>query len=241
VSVNRDLAWEACYNARDLGALPMADGGRTRRGAIVRADTLHRLTPAGRRAVLAYGIRTVIDLRVQFEVEAEPSEFPANSATLHYRNIPLDKYYPSITAMLDSAATREAVYCIMLDQYADAVADILRAIADAEPGGVVIHCQAGMDRTGIVAALLLRLAGVLDDAIVADYALSAPRLMPLYEQMAAEAGEAMSEPKPASDPETMRAMLAHVDGVPGGLRGYLRAAGLSDAELERLRARLSGT
>ncbi|MEO6061619.1 MAG: tyrosine-protein phosphatase, partial [Thermoflexales bacterium] len=61
-SAVRTVRWSACLNVRDLGGLPLRGGGRTRFGAIVRADGLFRLTPAGLEEVRAYGIRTVIDL-----------------------------------------------------------------------------------------------------------------------------------------------------------------------------------
>lgn len=69
----RHLDWQACYNVRDLGGLPLTGGGKTRWGSIVRADLLARLTPAGRGAMLAYGVRTVIDLRGPHEVKEEPT------------------------------------------------------------------------------------------------------------------------------------------------------------------------
>ena len=59
----RHLEWEPCWNVRDLGGLPTADGGTTRWGALVRADCLGKLTADGRRALYDYGVRTVIDLR----------------------------------------------------------------------------------------------------------------------------------------------------------------------------------
>ena len=51
-------------------------------------------------------------------------------------------------------------------------------IADAEEGGVLVHCHAGKDRTGLVVALLLAVAGVAPEVIAADYALSEPNLAP---------------------------------------------------------------
>ena len=67
----RQLAWEACYNARDLGGLPTVDGGYTRWQAVIRTDLLSRLTAQGKRALLDYGVRTIIDLRGPKEVQDE--------------------------------------------------------------------------------------------------------------------------------------------------------------------------
>ena len=68
----RRLAWDACHNARDVGGYPIAGGGRTGWGRFVRADNLRRLSAAGRAALLASGVRTVIDLRSPFELGIDP-------------------------------------------------------------------------------------------------------------------------------------------------------------------------
>jgi len=238
----RHLDWEACYNARDLGGLPIMDGSQTRWQAVIRCDLLNRLTVPGQRALLAYGVRTVIDLRGPKEVAAEPSSFVnTDSATLTYLHLPLEKYYPHVSALISQATTRAEVYCITLDHYPDAVAAVLRAIANARPGGVVIHCHSGKDRTGIVTALLLSLAGVERTTIAADYAESQVRLWSLYEKHVQEVG---GEDKlgfwhrPTATAEMMYATLTHLDTRYGGVRNYLLAAGLSVAELEQLQKRL---
>src|SRR5262249_21747651 len=89
----RHLDWEACYNVRDLGGLPTVDGDTTRWRSIVRADILARLTDSGRRALIDYGVRTVIDLRSPAQVAQERSAFtPATGSTdgLTYLNLPLE-------------------------------------------------------------------------------------------------------------------------------------------------------
>jgi len=47
LSAGRDLDWDGCVNARDLGGLPTVDGGVTRTGALVRSETVDRLSPDG--------------------------------------------------------------------------------------------------------------------------------------------------------------------------------------------------
>ena len=69
---SRALAWGACLNVRDLGGLSTADGRRVRHGALVRSDQLCRLDDGGRDALVAHGVRTVIDLRTPAEAEKDP-------------------------------------------------------------------------------------------------------------------------------------------------------------------------
>ena len=73
----RDLLWDGCLNVRDLGGHPTEDGGETLFGAIVRADSLERLREAGWRALVEYGVRTIIDLRLD---EERNGGVPARSA-----------------------------------------------------------------------------------------------------------------------------------------------------------------
>lgn len=241
----RHLLWDGCYNARDLGGLPLGEGGETRWGAMVRADLLGRLTEQGRRAMLDYGVRTLIDLRSPQQAAEEPSAYTTESARnvgLTYLNLPVEAYYPHVSALISRAQTRAEVYCITLDHYPAHLAAILRAIAGAEPGGVVIHCHAGKDRTGVVTGLLLGLAGVPEEEIAADYAESQVRLWPLYETLIAEAGGEEHVDfwlRPTATAEMMFTMLAHLRRKYGGIGGYLRWAGLSERELGQLCWRLT--
>ncbi len=69
---DRHLDWDGCCNVRDLGGLPTVDGATTAWGAIVRSDNPAHLTPAGWRALLAHGVRTVIALRTTGSADDEP-------------------------------------------------------------------------------------------------------------------------------------------------------------------------
>jgi protein-tyrosine phosphatase len=242
-AMNRDLAWPDCYNARDLGGLPAAGGRTTAWRSVIRSDILSRLTADGRQALLEYGVRTIIDLRAAHEAAAEPSLDPVwAGGRLTCLNRPLEHYYPHVGRLIVAARSRAEVYAIILDHYPDAVAGALRAVAGAEPGGVVIHCHGGRDRTGMASALLLRLAGVPAEVVIADYAASQERLRPLFEQIEAEKGPPPADAgfwqRPTATAEMMAQMLAHLDGRYGGVEGYLKAAGLTDSDVVRLRMRL---
>jgi hypothetical protein len=120
----------------------------------------------------------------------------------------------------------------------------LRAIVQAPAGGVVVHCHAGKERTGVVSALLLALAGVPDQTIAEDYVASDKQLQHLYAEWAAR----------ESDPEK-RSQLIHgfqseadhmlgpltVVAEQGGIASYLRSCGLGDVDLAALQARMLGS
>jgi protein tyrosine/serine phosphatase len=237
----RHLAWEPCWNVRDLGGLPTADGGQTRYGALFRADCLGKLTAAGRRALLDAGVTTVIDLRSPAELAADPPIFPGGRAgEPAFRNVPLDRHDPKAGPLYGAAQTRFDIYRIVLDHYPDALAEVLAAIDSAPPGGVVFHCLGGTDRTGLVAAAALRLAGVPDEAIADDYALTLERRRPIYAHLVAEKGEAGLGfwDRLNMTADQMLLTLAYVDERYGGMEAYLRAGGLSDEAMAGVRARL---
>ena len=233
----RRLNWAALLNARDLGGLPTTAGG-TRFRAVVRSDTLRRLREAGRAALLAYGVRTIVDLRSHTEVRAAPSPLRDHAG---YRNLPfIDEAGLAALASFDTAAD---TYLWQLESQAVRVAAVLRAVAEAPPGGVLVHCVAGKDRTGMVVALLLTVAGVAREAVAEDYGLSAEGLaLMLEEALAAEpdSGQwARLRRAYTARPEAMARLLADLDSRYGGVDGYLERAGLGAETLRRLRRRLT--
>jgi protein tyrosine/serine phosphatase len=243
--VTRTLQWDGCVNVRDLGGLPTADGGETRHGAVIRSDNARRLTDAGWQALVEHGVRTVIDLRwAEERAEDPPRELPIEAVHVSlFGN--LDAAYLSDmderVAPLEDAERVQAIYVEFLERYPERFAAAVAAVVEA-PGAVVIHCAAGKDRTGLVSAFLLALAGVPDHAIAEDYAQSETNLAALTEKWVAEArDEAERERRVRLSTTPYAAMLgtlAHLEERYGGVRGYLRAAGLDDETIERAAARL---
>jgi len=248
----RDLVWDGCLNVRDLGGLPTRDGGETRFGSIVRADSVRQLSDEGWEALVAHGIRTVVDLRGDDErAEDPPAELPvevvhvpffeANDAEWHEIRRELDA---AVAAAPDVPTATRDVYMIFLERFRDNAAAAVRAVAAAPEGGLVIHCVGGKDRTGLLTAFLLHLAGVEDEEVAADYALSEERLRPRHERWfaAAESDEELERlQRIAQTPAaSMVGVFAELERRHGGVEGYLRDAGVADEEFERLRTRLRG-
>ncbi|HET7556132.1 MAG TPA: tyrosine-protein phosphatase, partial [Gaiellaceae bacterium] len=141
----------------------------------------------------------------------------------------------------DVAATRDA-YLIFLEHFRANVAAAFAAVADAPDGAVVIHCVGGKDRTGLLCAFLLQLAGVPDDEIADDYALSEERLLPRHQGWldAAETHEERERLRRIAQcpADAMRGVLRELERRYGGVAGYLRAAGVGEDQLERAGSRL---
>lgn len=246
----RDLAWEGVLNARDLGGHRTEDGAETRYGSIVRADSIRRLTDAGWAALLDYGIRTVVDLRGDHEMD-EDAPAHVDVAVVHVPFMEAnDREFQEIQVEVETAAeaapdvataTRD-VYLIFLEHFKKNVAAGIRAVAQAPDGGVVVHCVGGKDRTGLLTAFLLHLAGVDVQQIAADYALSEERLKPRHEEWFAQAeteAELERLRRIAQTPaESIVGVFEELEGRYGSVEGYLRSGGLGDEDLARARARL---
>jgi protein-tyrosine phosphatase len=237
----RLLAFEGLYNARDLGGYPARDGRETRWGAVVRTDNLFRLTPAGRQALAEYGICRVIDLRKPEELATHPNPFAATGTHgIDFVNISLVD--PAV-APPETFTTLADDYKRLVDSFAPSIVEIMQSIARAPEGAVLIHCHAGKDRTGIISAMLLALAGVPEDIIAADYALTAEYNRPA-EELWLEQGpgdRAWREQEVAKftpHAHVMTELLDHLRERYGGVERYLSDAGLAAEDIERIRARL---
>lgn len=234
---DRHLEWDGCFNVRDLGGLPAAGGRRIRRGAVVRADAVDRLSAAGWSALVAHGVRTVIDLRNEDERGPQAAPRPEAIVTL---NLPLDGVEESEFWDEWASGAQFATplyYRAHLDRLPERSARVIAAIAQARPGGVLFHCVGGRDRTGQIAMLLLALAGVEPEEIAADYALSTERLRRRYaalgEQDQGPEIEDFLRREGTSAREVIVSTLASVD-----VEARLRAGGLRDEDAAELRARL---
>ncbi|GIQ70805.1 protein-tyrosine-phosphatase [Xylanibacillus composti] len=234
----RLLELEGAYNVRDIGGYQTAGGRLVQKGRFLRADGLHRLTEQDQEKIVSYGVSTVIDLRHAHELEAKKNVF-ADSDRVRYCHIslvnPANSTLPTIRCLGD-------LYVQMLDDCGDLLREVFEQLAVAEGQVVLFHCAAGKDRTGVVAALLLGLAGVDREAIIADYAESAVNLTPIMDEFRAERPdmlpEEMYERFLGSAPANMEQMLDYLDAKYHGAEAYLLSIGLGADHIDRLKQKL---
>lgn len=221
---DRGLHWEGCNNVRDLGGLSAQYGRKTRRGALVRSDDPVKLTRTGWDALWAHGIRTIITLRTEgkSEFEFDPEVIPSGIEHISIAIEDLgDKEFLQKWAATDLWCT-PLYYQDALRRWPRPHADVVAAFASAQPGGVLIHCRRGVDRTGIMAMLFLAMVGVSAEDIIADYELS-----PDPDR------DAILKENDTSSREVILNTLATLDG-----ETYLLEAGLSPSEIFAARERL---
>jgi protein tyrosine/serine phosphatase len=259
-------------NTRDLGGLPTTDGGLTVPGRVLRSDNLQTLSGDDvRRLVGEIGLREVIDLRTTAEILLEgrgPLRAVPEVTHRHFSLLPERGHHTDVFAVeeedplaelppdwVESILPRQTAehdraeppavrsYLGYLGDRADNVVGALRALTTAGPGAAVVHCAAGKDRTGVVVALALAVAGVGHDEIVADYAMTAEVIDALVAKLAASPtyAEDMERRDVASHTpraETMDRVLTLLDERHGGAIGWLDAHGFGADERAALRSRL---
>lgn len=247
----RWIELEGVENVRDLGGLPLRDGGRTAFGRLLRTARLHELTDADVEWLTGvYGVRVVIDLRSPKEVERDgPTPLErAGVRTEHLsvlpegqRPIPREDEDPKLFNYRGYLAHRP-----------ENMLAAVRLLVDPDTGPALVHCAAGKDRTGVFCALIGDAVGVTREALVEDYALSNERLERILRRGVGPAYDL----DPADidlyrcPPEVMTALLAELDVASangaassngaGAGAGWLRERGFTAEELARLRTRLTG-
>jgi protein-tyrosine phosphatase len=245
MNLNFRLNFPATFNARELGGYATANGQQTRMKSFVRSDNLRRLTPEGVQAVLDYGVRTVIDLRWPFELEMDPNPFATHAGPAQYAHLSLlgdsqQAWHERVRSEDDARG-----YLSMLDYFQPEMKRVMQTMAHAPEGGVLFHCHAGKDRTGVVAMLLLSLAEVPDAIIANDYFLTEANIKPAYAVALSDDADPKERTRLQEDlrcpPEIAMKTLGHVRQQYGGTAAYLHEIGLHTDEIALLRTRLIQT
>lgn len=255
------MAWidlEGAVNVRDLGGLPTSDGERTVPGRLLRSENLQELSASDVVTLVdEIGVTTIVDLRSSGEVATEgPGPLDAVPGIRH-------AHHPVLAEFLDgSDAVRAALltaaveadrqrypdnttcghYLGYLENRPQEVTGALRSIATA-PGAAIVHCAAGKDRTGVIIALALTIAGVGPEDVIADYMATDERIEAIVARLSRSrtyASDVLSRPVRAHAPreETMRAFLGQLDARYGGLDRWLAGNGFAADEADMLRAKL---
>jgi protein tyrosine/serine phosphatase len=258
--MTRWIELEGAVNARDLGGLPTRDGGVTRRGRIFRADNLQGLTPRDvDLLVRELKLRHVVDLRSHAEVSLEgPGPLSGVPEVRHHHltlfaeggrhtdveadSIDGDRVLPWAERALDEELRVTGFYFGYLRDRPSAVVAALRAMA-LDDGAALVHCAAGKDRTGVLVALALEVAGATREAIVADYVATGERLELILKRLReSETYRGDLDSRPADDhmprAKYIEQFLGVLDDRFGGPIGWLTQHGWTAADSEEMRARL---
>lgn len=223
-------------NFRDVGGLP-AGAGRSRAEVLYRSGNLVHVDDEGLQTMADLGLRRIIDLRDDAEVRHAPSR--VDGLDVEVQRVPL--FLGSVESFFARDVSLGELYAELVEGSAARIVDAVRGILGAQP--VLIHCTVGKDRTGVTVALALAAAGVDRDAVIDDYART-EGLLPAERNRQVLAGIRALHPEnrhaeelaTRSPAPVMRGLLERLDAEYGSPADFLRAHGLTDAELARLRA-----
>jgi hypothetical protein len=243
----RWLDIDGMHNVRDLGGVPLVDG-ETCFGVVVRGETVVHLSAEGAAELRQYGVGRVLDLREKSERLADGDGVLTEAydrRELVHENVPL-----AGAPVADDPIGRVLDASTIADRYVHYLGTggsrLAGAVARAawDPAAVYVHCAVGKDRTGVVCALLLDLAGAEPDVIVDDYLMTAQRLVPVLSLLGTRPAYAhVAEPDwaaQAPQPDALREFLRRLATM-GGARGWLQQHGAEADTLDLLLSRLQGT
>ena len=240
--MSRHISFDRLHNVRDLGEWRGLGGRPVRSGLLYRADSLAKLEGEDLDRFRTLAVRTVIDLRYPWEIEAR-GRVP-DSLDVQYFNFSIE-HQTYDQAVIDPDVDP---WRFLADRYAEVASDgavelcaVLETIAGADPGAVVFHCASGKDRTGIVAALLLASLGVSEADIATDFALTelaTDRLV--ADWRVANPDRELSWPSYGRAPETIiQHFLADLERAHGSVEAYIQdGLGVGDQVIAALRERL---
>ncbi|MFC4015822.1 tyrosine-protein phosphatase [Nonomuraea purpurea] len=237
----RHIKFANLCNFRDIGGYATENGRSIQWQRLYRADSLGWLAGDDLTTFRALRVRTVIDLRHPSEVE-KSGRVPESEGQ-HYRNLPIEGRRWNISVYREETGVARYLADRYLEVTEDGIGNLrtaLETIARADSAPVVIHCAAGKDRTGILAAMVLSLAGVAEDDIVADYALTGlatERFMTDWRERHPDAP--MWAGFGLAPAETMRLFLADMNALHGSIERYVtNVLRVTPATIDELREHL---
>jgi protein-tyrosine phosphatase len=255
----RILDFEGIPNFRDFGGYDTACGRGLQAGRLYRSGHHHDATEADVEKLAALGIAVIVDLRRTAEREREPSRrWPGFEAMVIDNDVP-DRDKPWEEVLQDADPTPVFFRRISREWYQRApfeprLIDLYSRYLDmlaAADGAILIHCAAGKDRTGLLAAITHHLAGVGRDDLVQDYLLTneapsqtthAPRVAKM---IARHTGRTPTDEAVriamGVHAEDLQTAFAEIDARCGSLDGYLeQVLGLSARTRAAIEARYLG-
>lgn len=248
----RMVPMEQVSNFRDIGGYQTINGRRVAWGKIYRAASLAHMSLGDQQRLSDMSVQLVCDMRTEEETSEDPDQLPDGMPYLHLPAQSNENRFFRVTRMLLSqgyvANLLPDLYTrIMIDGNPQVFAEIFKRVADANQLPLVIHCAAGKDRTGIAVGLILRVLGVPEDVVIADYTLS-NYYFDYFRSISEKAigqlsiigvNESQFTPLLLANAEVLQATFDHIRGRYGSIDNYLKAvAGLDQETLDKVRENL---
>ena len=230
-------------NCRDLGGIVTSEGKTVNSNVFIRCGSPILLSDTAYMLLKDHGVRTVIDLRSEAELEQFGNPF-RDDPDVTFHNIPLFVGDPGLdedpTMVFLQTHKLGDFYVIMLNELGHNIVKILKILEDDSNGLCLFHCAHGKDRTGVIAAILYMIAGISREDIITSYKVSYEYASFFLDPLIAKKPDNMKHTL-RSDTENMVILLDYIDSRYGGdIRIYLKENGMTDEDITRLEKRLIG-
>lgn len=231
----RMISLEKMVNTRDLGGYETQGGTYSKAHKYIRASSPASASQKDIQTLKDHGVKVVIDLRSDFEKENQKNPFQ-NEKDIDYYEVNL---FDSSTASIVPDEVKQykdlgGVYIYMLEGMKNKFKEIFDIFLKYPYDGVMFHCSAGKDRTGMTAALLLDLIGCHEYDIVKDYSESYENNLEINEGLSQMMKNEEAKQYLKSSPRYMMEFLDYLREHYGSSKGYLAEIGLSYDEIEQL-------
>lgn len=230
----KNICIKNLWNLRELGDYKGFNEKTTKMNAFLRSSVTAFLDDSDVKELRDYGVRTVIDLRMDYEVLRFPS-LMANVEGIKYYNIGIEYY--------DSTKSEEKIpisesYVNIIEQK-EIIKKIFETISCAEKGTILFHCLAGRDRTGVISMILLSLAGVSQEDVIKDYlnTFENIRNMSAYKERVASGKE---KPLPSDEQlsNELKEVIKYIKDKYGSFEEYLLNCALSGESIKSIKERI---
>ncbi len=231
---DRLLQLDKMSNTRDLGGYETRQGTYTKARHYIRASSPANASDNDLDLLYDYGVRVVIDLRSDFERENQPSRFKEYKGIECYEmNLFGQGSAVIVPEEVKNYKDLGGVYIYTLESSKEKIKEVFKIFLKYPYDTVLFHCSAGKDRTGIIAGLLLELAGCHDYDIVKDYSESYENNKDINEQLKKMMKDG-DDKFLRSSPRYMMEFLDYLREHYGSAKEYLLNIGLNNEEIDEL-------
>lgn len=243
---------KSIHNFRDLGGMIAGEGKKVRQGIIYRSANPDLINRTDLEILQKLGISSIIDLRAPGERTVQKlslTGFNIIPLPLDFEQTTREKLMPYLKKKGSEemiANISNSLYIDILDASVPVLKEVIEVLLTPEKCPVLIHCQAGKDRTGIISALILLALGADREMIIDDFMKSNDALLPFFKKMLLRKkitsfGFFPSERVLFAITVRQRNIESIIDRVNshyGGIEGYLSNSGFDISRLPELKQKL---
>ena len=243
-------------NFRDFGGYANSDGRQVKLGMLYRSDELTRLTQEDVPKMNSLGLNRIIDLRQKLEIQRTGFDtiYTENETKYDFRHFVYgDPYLMEAQVSIELAWDMKQVdfpslYVNILEQNREGITQVFERFTDPSQYPVLVHCNQGKDRAGVISALVLLFLEIPEATVLDDYMLTSQlvdterKLIEMQEYMQEFSGD-LPHGTTADDwrpmlsclPEAMENLFGHIEIEYNGVTNFLNSVGIDSEKQETIR------